>query len=63
MQFEVKLSAAEVTALDRITGSPEFPGKRTCTDCYTNECQACGRVSSPTNDHFMKGKTMILHSK
>jgi len=34
--FDVVLSADEIASLDRLT-----PGKRTCTDCYTDECQAC----------------------
>ena len=42
--FEVKLTAEEMTSLDKLTGSEQFPGKRTCTDCYTNECQACGQT-------------------
>jgi hypothetical protein len=33
--FDIELSAAEMSALDKIT-----EGKRTCTDCYTAECQA-----------------------
>ena len=35
----VRLSAAELAALDQVT-----PGKRTCTDCYTFECQSCAQV-------------------
>jgi len=34
--FRIKLSAAERRALDNVTA-----GKRTCPDCYTDECQAC----------------------
>ena len=34
--FEVRLSAEEMRALDAVT-----VGKRTCTDCYTDECQTC----------------------
>ena len=34
--FGIKLTAAEVQALDQVTA-----GKRTCTDCFTDECQAC----------------------
>ena len=37
--FEQTLSAAEVAALDGVQR-----GKRTCTDCYTVECQACGKA-------------------
>ena len=29
----------ELAALDRVTA-----GKRTCTDCFTDECQACART-------------------
>ena len=32
----MRLSAAEIAALDRVT-----PGRRTCTYCFTDECQAC----------------------
>ena len=32
----MRLSAAEIAALDRVT-----PGRRTCTDCFTDECKAC----------------------
>lgn len=34
--LDVRLSAAEVAALDNVTA-----GKRSCTDCYTDECQVC----------------------
>ena len=37
--FDIQLSAAEMLALDKLT-----PGKRTCPDCYTKECQACGQA-------------------
>ena len=37
--FDIQLSAAEMLELDRLT-----PGKRTCPDCYTEECQACGQA-------------------
>ena len=33
--FDIELSAAEMSALDKVT-----EGKRTCSDCYTAECQA-----------------------
>ena len=33
------LTAAEVAALDAVT-----PGKRTCPDCFTDECQACAQA-------------------
>ena len=35
---QITLSADEITELDRVTS-----GKRTCTDCFTDECQACAR--------------------
>ena len=34
--FDVRLSADEIDRLDAVT-----MGKRTCTDCYTDECQTC----------------------
>ena len=34
--FGVTLSPGEMRGLDAVT-----MGKRTCTDCFTNECQAC----------------------
>ena len=34
--FDVTLSDEEMQALDSVTA-----GKRTCTDCFTDECQAC----------------------
>ena len=34
--FDVDFSAEEVALLDGVTA-----GKRTCTDCFTDECQAC----------------------
>ena len=37
--FDVALSAEEVAALDKVT-----PGRRTCPDCYTDECQACAQT-------------------
>ena len=37
--LSVRLSPAEVAALDKVT-----PGRRTCTDCYTFECQSCAQV-------------------
>ena len=37
--FNFTLSSAEVHALDQVT-----PGKRTCPDCYTFECQACAQA-------------------
>lgn len=37
--FSITLSDAEMAALDAVT-----PGKRTCTDCFTDECQACGTM-------------------
>ena len=36
--FNVQLSNEEVAALDAVT-----VGKRTCTDCFTFECQACAK--------------------
>ena len=33
---QVRLEPTEVAALDAVT-----EGKRTCTDCFTDECQAC----------------------
>lgn len=38
--FDVTLTTDEVTELDGVTTSQ---GKRTCTDCFTDECQACAR--------------------
>ena len=37
--FDVTLSPTEVQTLDKVT-----PGKRTCPDCYTFECQACAQA-------------------
>ena len=37
--FDVRLHAEEVEALDEVT-----IGKRTCPDCYTDECQACAQT-------------------
>lgn len=37
--FDVRLSADEMAALDNLT-----LGKRTCTDCFTDECQMCARA-------------------
>ena len=37
--LDVTLSESELDALDRVT-----EGKRTCTDCYTDECQECARA-------------------
>jgi diketogulonate reductase-like aldo/keto reductase len=39
--FDIKLSKEEMADLDRVT-----PGKRTCPDCYTFECQACAQAIS-----------------
>jgi hypothetical protein len=37
--FDIKLTDDEVAALDKVT-----LGKRTCPDCFTDECQACGQA-------------------
>jgi diketogulonate reductase-like aldo/keto reductase len=37
--FDVRLSAHEMAALDAVTS-----GTRTCTDCFTDECQACAHT-------------------
>jgi len=37
--FGIRLTAHEMVALDAVTA-----GKRTCTDCFTDECQACART-------------------
>ena len=37
--FDIKLTASEMSDLDQLT-----TGNRTCTDCYTAECQACGQA-------------------
>jgi diketogulonate reductase-like aldo/keto reductase len=37
--FDIRLSDIEMLALDKLT-----TGNRTCTDCYTTECQACGQA-------------------
>ena len=37
--FDFGLSTAEVESLDKLT-----PGKRTCPDCYTFECQSCAQA-------------------
>ena len=37
--FDVRLSVDEMAALDNLT-----LGKRTCTDCFTDECQTCARA-------------------
>lgn len=37
--FNHRLSADEMRALDAVTA-----GKRTCTDCFTDECQACAHA-------------------
>ncbi|KAL3897810.1 MAG: hypothetical protein SGPRY_012971 [Prymnesium sp.] len=36
--FEIQLSSREMAMLDNLTA-----GRRTCTDCFTDECQACAR--------------------
>lgn len=42
--FGVTLTSDEMTELDRVT-----PGKRTCPDCYTFECQACANALESLN--------------
>lgn len=37
--FDIQLSAEEMKELDEVT-----PGKRTCPDCFTDECQACAQA-------------------
>lgn len=37
--FNIHLSDEEMIELDSLT-----PGKRTCTDCFTDECQACAQT-------------------
>ena len=37
--FQLVLSSTELDTLDKLT-----EGKRTCTDCYTFECQACAQA-------------------
>lgn len=37
--FDIRLSVEEMSQLDQLT-----LGKRTCTDCFTDECQACAKV-------------------
>jgi diketogulonate reductase-like aldo/keto reductase len=37
--FNIKLTTDEMGALDKVT-----LGKRTCPDCFTDECQACGQA-------------------
>jgi len=47
--FDWKLTAEETSALDNLT-----VGKRTCPDCFTDECQACAqtllKVGCPIGD-------------
>lgn len=37
--FEINLDQDEITRLDQVT-----QGKRTCPDCFTDECQACAQT-------------------
>ncbi|KAL1524074.1 hypothetical protein AB1Y20_018984 [Prymnesium parvum] len=37
--FDIRLSAEEMSELDNVT-----LGRRTCTDCFTDQCQECAKI-------------------
>jgi diketogulonate reductase-like aldo/keto reductase len=57
--FDIKLSADDMDTLDQLTA-----GKRSCPDCFTDECQACAMLISslgcpigPLHSGFVWGRS------